>query len=76
MIRGDFNNREWEYKFYNYLILHEIHTKECTCTYCNGFTYGKRKKLRYGLNIPEIISGWWIIQYWNRRYIRITKFKR
>lgn len=74
MIRGEFNNKEWKYKWLNYLILHEIHTEECKCTYCIGFTYAKN--LHYGLNIPKSKGGWWIIKYWNRRYVRFTKLNR
>jgi len=63
------------------MILHEIHINGkdysnldkntvCTCSYCEG-----RNKLHYGLNIPDHWKGWnswYIIKYWDRRYIRWT----
>jgi len=61
-------------------ILHEIHTKEkasdwnpdeenCSCSYCSG-----NNKLHYGLNISKNKSwnSWFVIKYWNHRYIRWT----
>jgi hypothetical protein len=61
-------------------ILHETHTKEkasdwnlddenCSCSYCKG-----NHKLHYGLNIPinKSWNSWFVIKYWNHRYIRWT----
>lgn len=63
-------------------FLHEIHAKgktnfswnnnykDCRCSYCYG-----PNKLHYGLNIPGLWkhwNSWWVIKYWNNRYIRWT----
>jgi hypothetical protein len=50
-------------------ILHEIHKKDCNCSYCKG-----KYKLSYGLNIPKNKScnSWWIIKYKNKHYLRFT----
>lgn len=61
-------------------ILHEIHIKgksdwnnsweTCHCSYCKG-----DNKIHYGLNAPadwKAWNSWWVIKYWDRRYIRWT----
>ena len=63
------------------MILHEVHIKgknswndnwtECQCSYCES---GGNGEIKYGLNIPGIISptSWFVIKYWKYRYIRFT----
>jgi hypothetical protein len=50
-------------------LLFETHELKCKCSYC----YGNNKE-HYGLNIPKNKSwnSWWVIKYWDRRYIRWT----
>ena len=53
-------------------ILHEVHKKDCTCSYCAPFNY--KRKIHYGLNLPEDRrwNSWRVLKYFNRRYIRWT----
>jgi len=75
-------NKE-EFWIWNFLILNEYHydgknsingKEPCKCSYCKD--WGGGMKIHYGLNIPKIKSGWWVIKYWPKRYLRITYHKR
>jgi hypothetical protein len=74
-------NGKGELQIFNLLILNEYHydgrnhingTEPCKCSYCTDWGKGK---VHYGLNIPKIKSGWWVIKYAPKRYLRITYHK-
>jgi hypothetical protein len=74
------DRKEGEFIGLGLLILNEYHydgktnidgVAPCKCSYCDGET-----KLHYGLNIPGIKSGWWVIKYGDKRYLRITRHHR
>ena len=54
-------------------IILEKHPINCKCTYCKEYGTSIKTKLHYGLNIPFFKSGWWVIKFWPRFYLKLIK---